>query len=151
VLGRNQQGAVITLVGRKSRLLIARKVPSKHSDGVITAIIAALEELPVTWARTITFDNGTEFYQHQRITDELGIKTYFADPYAAYQRGTNENTNGLLRQYLPKGTSFEKLSQRQLDIIVEEINNRPRRNLGYRTPCEIFNSDRHRVLRALRR
>ena len=150
VLGKNQQGAVVSLVGRKSRMLLARKVHSKQSHEVIDAMIAALEDLPVTWARTITLDNGTEFYHHQRITDELGIATYFADPYAAYQRGTNENTNGLLRQYLPKGMRFDNLSQYQLDVIVDELNNRPRKILGYRTPYEVFQIDRQRALRALR-
>ena len=150
VLGKNQQGAVLSLVGRKSRMLLARKVRSKQSDEVIAAMIAALEDLPATWARTITLDNGTEFYHHQRITDELGIATYFADPYAAYQRGTNENTNGLLRQYLPKGMSFDNLTQQQLDAIVDELNNRPRKTLGYRTPYEVFLLDRQRARRALR-
>ncbi len=141
VLGKNQQGAVLSLTGRKSRMLLARKVQSKQSQQVITAAIAALEDLPASWARTITFDNGTEFYHHERITQELGIAVYFADPYAAYQRGTNENTNGLLRQYLPKSMSFEDLTQNQLDRIVEELNNRPRKILGYRTPYEVFQND----------
>jgi transposase, IS30 family len=142
VLGKNQQGAVLTLVARKSLLLLARKVNTKQSDEVIGAVIAALEDVPATWARTVTFDNGTEFYYHQRITHELGIDTFFADPYAAYQRGVNENTNGLLRQYLPKGMSFENLSQHALDAIVDEINSRPRKTLGYRTPYEVFEANR---------
>lgn len=150
VLGKNQQGAVISLVARKSLMLLGRKVPSKQSDEVIAAVIGALEDLPASWAKTITFDNGTEFYHHQRITTQLGVATYFADPYAAYQRGVNENTNGLLRQYLPKGTSFEYLTQRQLDDIINEINNRPRKTLGYRTPYEVFQLDRQQTAVALR-
>ena len=142
VLGKNQQGAILSLTGRKSRMLLARKVDSKHSEKVIAAAIAALEDLPAPWARTITFDNGTEFYHHGRITEQLGIAVYFADPYAAYQRGTNENTNGLLRQYLPKSSSFENLTQTQLDSIVQELNDRPRKVLGYRTPHEVFEIDR---------
>jgi len=142
VLGKNQDGAVLSLVGRKSRLLLARVVRSKQSEEVIQAAIAALENLPSGWARSITFDNGTEFYHHHRITLELGIATYFADPYAAYQRGTNENTNGLLRQYLPKGTCFKNLTQTQLDVIVDEINNRPRKILGYLKPNEVFQAFR---------
>jgi len=142
VLGKNQQGAVVSLVARKSLMLLARKVESKHSEEVVAAVIDALENLPASWARTVTFDNGTEFYHHQRITHELGIATYFADPYAAYQRGANENTNGLLRQYLPKGSSFENLTQPQIQAIVEELNNRPRKTLEYRTPYEIFRSRR---------
>ena len=81
-------------------------------------------------------------HHHQRITDELGVDTYFADPYAAYQRGVHENTNGLLRQYLPKGSDFENLTQTQLEAIVQELNNRPRKTLGYRTPYEVFHSGR---------
>ena len=149
VLGKNQQGAIVSLTGRKSRMLLARKVQTKQSEEVIAAAIAALEDLPVSWARTITFDNGTEFYHHERITQELGMAVYFADPYAAYQRGTNENTNGLLRQYLPKSTSFENLTQHQLDSIVDELNNRPRKILGYRTPYEVFKIDRERRTVAL--
>jgi transposase, IS30 family len=142
VLGKNQEGAILSLVGRKSRLLLARVVRSKQSEEVIQAAIAALEDLPAGWARSVTFDNGTEFYHHQRLSHELGIATYFADPYAAYQRGTNENTNGLLRQYLPKTTSFKNLSQQQLDDIVDEINNRPRKTHGYLTPYEVFHTFR---------
>lgn len=149
VLGRNQQGAILSLTGRKSRMLLARKVQSKQSEEVIAAAIEALEDLPASWARTITFDNGTEFYHHGRITEELGLDVYFADPYAAYQRGTNENTNGLLRQYLPKNTSFERLTQKQLDVIVHELNNRPRKILGYRTPYEVFQADRQKRTVAL--
>lgn len=149
LLGKNQEGAVLTLVARKSLMLRARKVQSKQSDEVIGAAIVALEELPAGWGRTVTFDNGTEFCHHQRLKDELGIDTYFADPYAAYQRGVNENTNGLLRQYLPKGMSFKKLNQQQLDAIVEELNNRPRKSLGYRTPNEVFQSNRKNTYVAL--
>lgn len=149
VLGRNQQGGIVSLAARKSLLLLACKILSKRSEEVIAAIIHALEDLPASWGRTITFDNGTEFYHHQRITAELGIDTYFADPYAAYQRGVNENTNGLIRQYLPKGMSFETLTQPQLDAIVQEINNRPRKTLGYKTPYEIFQLDRQQTAVAL--
>ncbi len=149
VLGKNQQGAILSLTGRKSRMLLARKVDSKQSGEVIAAAIAALEDLPASWARTVTFDNGSEFYHHGRITEELGISVYFADPYAAYQRGTNENTNGLIRQYLPKSSSFENLTQTQLDSIVQEINDRPRKTLGYRTPNEVFEIDRKKRTLAL--
>ena len=149
LLGKNQLGAILSLVGRKSLMLLARKVPSKQTEPVIAAVIAALEDLPASWAKTITFDNGSEFYRHQQITQELGIHTYFADPYAAYQRGTNENTNGLLRQYLPKGLSFEHLTQGQLDFIVQELNNRPRKTLGYQTPYEVFQAHTKRTPVAL--
>jgi transposase, IS30 family len=141
LLGKDQQGAVVSLVARKSLMLLARKVETKQSQEVIAAVIAAFEDLPASWARTVTFDNGSEFYHHERITNELGMATFFADAYAAYQRGCNENINGLIRQYLPKGTTFENLSQLQLDNIVYELNNRPRKTLGYQTPYEVFNAN----------
>lgn len=86
-------------------------------------------------AKTVTMDNGTEFVKHEEL-NKLGIKTYFADPYCSGQRGTNENTNGLLRRYLPKKTSFDNIAQEELDDIVFEINNRPRKVLQFSTPFE---------------
>ena len=86
----------------------------------------------------VTFDNGSEFYHHRRITDELGVATYFADPYAAYQRGVNENTNGLLRQYLPKGIDISSYSQAKLNAVARQLNQRPRKTLGFQTPAELF-------------
>lgn len=150
ILGSNQQGAVLSLVARNPLMLLTRKLQSKKSDEVIAAVIDAMENLPASWAKTITFDNGTEFYHHQRITEQLGIATYFADPYAAYQRGANENINGLLRQYLPKGSSFENLTQTQLDVITDEINSRPRKTLGYQTPYEVLQKYIHERNVALR-
>lgn len=142
LLGKKQRGALVTLAERKSLMLLARKVATKHTEEVMAAVIDALEHLPASWARTISFDNGTEFSHHQRITDELGVPTFFADPYAAWQRPINENTNGLIRQYLPKGTSMENLTQPQLEAIVNELNNRPRKTLGFRTPYEVFEANR---------
>lgn len=138
VLGAHQDGAIVTLVERKSMLLRVGLVASKHAEGVAQATIDALLDMPKSWVRTMTFDNGKEFAAHEKIAQTLGIETYFAQPYASYQRGKNENTNGLLRQYLPKKTSFKNLSFERLLSYVEDINNRPRKNLGYRTPMEIF-------------
>jgi transposase, IS30 family len=147
VLGSKQSGAILTLVDRKARHLKARKVLSKNADEVAQAVVDVFQDTPISWVKTITFDNGTEFAHHQEMASHLPVDIYFADPYASYQRGTNENTNGLIRRYLPKGTSFENLTQHQLDIIVEEINNRPKKCLGYRTPNEVFQEQRdlHRV------
>ena len=142
IVGANQDGFIATLVDRKSRHLQARKVETKHADIVAQAVIDALMELPISWVKTITFDNGTEFAHHQAMADVLPVDIYFAAPYASYQRGTNENTNGLIRRYLPKGTSFRHLTQHQLDQIVEDLNNRPRKCLGYRTPNEVFQKQR---------
>jgi len=138
VVGKNQHGFIVTLVERSRRLLRAVKIPTKHAAQTAQAVIDALIDMPVSWVRTITFDNGTEFAHHERMAAELDIDVYFADPYCAYQRGTNENTNGLIRRYLPKGTSFKDLTQHKLDFIVEQINNRPRKCLGYRKPNELF-------------
>ena len=138
ILGKNQRGAAVTLVERKSLFLRAAVVPSKHAGPVAGAVVRALGGLPAHCARTLTFDNGTEFAGHEDIARKLGIAVYFAHPYSSNERARNENTNGLLRQYLPKGSSFENLSQKQLDAIVDELNNRPRKKLGYRTPKEVF-------------
>jgi IS30 family transposase len=150
VVGANQDGFILTLVERASRMLHAVKIASKRSAEVCQAVINALLDRPVSWVRTITFDNGTEFRDHETMTRELGAQVYFADPYSAYQRGSNEQVNGLIRRYLPKGTSFKNLTQLQLDTIVDELNNRPRKCLGFRTPNEVFQLQRQQHLRALR-
>lgn len=149
IVGKNQDGFILTLVERVSRLLHAVKVQTKRAAEVCQAVIEALIDRPITWVRTITFDNGTEFHDHQRIAQELGANIYFADPYSSFQRGSNEQVNGLLRRYLPKGTSFEHLAPEQLQQLETKINNRPRKCLGFRTPLEVFNLDRKNHLRAL--
>jgi IS30 family transposase len=141
VIGAHQRGAVLTLVERKSMLLRARVLPSRHAAPVSQAVIEALRDLPGDWLHTITFDNGSEFAHHERITQELGPSIYFAHPYAAHERGRNENTNGLLRQYLPKGKPLDTLGQDQLDRVQKEINDRPRKKLGYRTPNEVCSAN----------
>lgn len=149
IVGANQQAFVATLAERKSLLLAARKTQTKQAHEVAHAVVDALLDLPLSWLKTITFDNGTEFAKHELITRSLPADIYFARPYAAYQRGTNENTNGLIRRYLPKGTDLRELTKDQLRRIVEALNNRPRKKLGYRTPNEIFQQQRERTLIAL--
>ena len=141
IIGRNQEGAVLTLVERKSMFVCARPVRSRHAAPVALAVIDALGSLPPPWLRTITFDNGSEFAHHERMAQALEAHIYFAHPYAAYERARNENTNGLLRQYLPKSTSFKELTQQRLQTYIKELNHRPRKKLGYRTPYEIFQMD----------
>ena len=97
-----------------------------------------LGDLPEQLRRTMTLDNGKEFAQHQVLTDRLGLDVYFAKPYASWQRGLNENTNGLLRQFFPKGTDFSRISHRQVARTEKLLNERPRKSLGYQTPSEIF-------------
>lgn len=149
VVGSHHQGFIATLVERHTLLLRARKTTTKQAEEVAQAIIEELQDIPSSCLKTITFDNGTEFAQHEAIAEALPIDVYFADPYASYQRGTNENTNGLLRRYFPKGTDLRTVTQEQLDVVVEEINNRPRKKLGYRTPNEVFQAHLQASRRAL--
>lgn len=137
VVGAHQHGYIATLVERKSRLLKAVKVATKDANEVAGGIVETLLDLPASWLKTVTFDNGTEFARHADIAAALPIRVYFAAPYSSYQRGTNENTNGLLRRYFPKGTDLRAVTQAQLDRAVEALNNRPRKTLGYRTPKEV--------------
>lgn len=135
VIGKQTKSKIIhTEVERKTRYLQAIIINSKLSTDTIEAQKQIFSKLP---AKTVTMDNGTEFVKHEEL-NQLGIKTYFADPYCSGQRGTNENTNGLIRRYLPKKTSFENLAQEDLDDIVFEINNRPRKVLQFSTPFEVL-------------
>jgi len=138
VLGPPGTGGVATLVDRKSRFTIIVKIQSKNADHVHAKIKRRLKELDEERRRSITFDNGTEFARCDRLERHLGLKLYFADPGCPYQRGTNENTNGLIRQYFPKGTDFRDISHCQVREAENQLNNRPRECLGFRTPAEVF-------------
>ena len=116
------------------------KLKRKSMDATSEAVVARLQGLPDKARRTLTMDNGTENAGHEKITVEIGIKCYFAHPYASWERGTNENINGLVRWYLPKGTDFSKISCRQIAQIESLINNRPRKCLGFKTPIEVASS-----------
>ena len=137
VIGRNHKGAIVTLVERKTRFTIAVKVERKTAQAVAHALRLSLKGLK-EHVRSITYDNGLEFAEHQQVSDYCGSTAYFTEPYKSWQRGTNENTNGLLRQYIPKKTSFASLTEDALNHIVEGLNNRPRRCLDYATPYEAF-------------
>lgn len=138
---RAKKDGIHTEVERKTRKLLARKVAKIASLDTVIAQIQLFKQLPLAARKTTTLDNGKEQHLHGRLTAALGLDVYFADPYSSWQRGTNENTNGLLRRYLPKRTDFTNLSQDELDDIVEEINNRPRKCLDYATPNEVFLSE----------
>lgn len=138
VLGPAGTGGLATLVDRKSRLTIVVKVQSKNADHVHEKIKQRMKELDEPRRRSITFDNGTEFARCHRLEKHLGMELYFADPGCPYQRGTNENTNGLIRQYFPKGTDFRDISHSQVRQVENLLNNRPRACLGFRTPGEVF-------------
>ena len=138
VIGSHDGGAVFaTMVERKSLFTVARKSKDKTTRSVIDSIIMEMSSL-AELVETVTLDNGKEFSGHQRITDELGGKVYFAKPYHSWERGLNENTNGLLRQYFPKKTSFDSITPTELSTAVDKLNNRPRKSLGYSTPREVL-------------
>ena len=137
VIGKGHQGALVTLVERTSRYLLSAPVPSKHSAGVTEAIIALLRPHK-SQCLTLTFDNGKELAEHGWIAQSLGADVYFARPYHSWERGLNENTNGLLRQYFPKKTNLRGVTQAQVQDAVYKLNHRPRKCLGYRTPHEVF-------------
>jgi IS30 family transposase len=129
--------AVGTIVERATGYLTLLHLPDGHgADAVAAAVIDRMTALPAWFARTLTWDNGKEMARCARIADAAGISVYFADPHAPWQRGSNENTNGLLREYLPKGTDLSRHTARQLQAIEDELNDRPRKRLGYRTPRE---------------
>jgi IS30 family transposase len=138
VLGPPGTGGLATLVCRKSRLTIIVKVRSKNADHVHAKVKQRVQQLDDEHRHSITFDNGTEFARCQRLEKHLGIQLYFADPGCPYQRGTNENTNGLIRQYFPKGTDFRDISHPEVRRVENRLNNRPRACLGFRTPLEVF-------------
>jgi IS30 family transposase len=129
--------AVATIVERMTGYLTLIPLPHGHTaDAVTDAVIERLEQMPSWFARTLTWDNGREMARHARITAETGVQVYFADPYSPWQRGSNENTNGLLREYLPKGTDLSQHTPAQVQAIQDELNDRPRKRLGYATPRE---------------
>jgi IS30 family transposase len=141
VLGPPGTGGLATLVDRKSRYAIVVKIQSKEADHVHQKIKERLKELDEQRRHSITFDNGTEFARCHRLEKHLGMELYFADPGCPYQRGTNENTNGLIRQYFPKGTDFRDVTHHEVREVENLLNNRPRACLGYRTPDEVFSED----------
>ena len=127
-----------TEVERKTRLLMARIVPGKTAGESVGAQLAMFSPLPAGARVSVTHDNGTEFAHHERLRDGLGMATYFADPYSSWQRGSNENRNGMIRRYLPKRSEIRMDMAGELREIVDEVNNRPMRVLDYRTPAEAF-------------
>ncbi len=127
-----------TEVERRTRFLMARIVPDKTAGESVGAQLDMFSPLPAGARVSVTHDNGTEFAHHERLRDGLGMATYFADPYSSWQRGSNENRNGMIRRYLPKRCEIRMDMAKEVREIVDEINNRPMRVLGYRTPAEAF-------------
>lgn len=138
VVGKGQSGAIATFVERKSGYLRARVLPDKTAGSFAEAAAVCFADVPVRYKHTLTLDNGSEMSQYERIERATGLDVYFAHPYHSWERGTNENTNGLLRFYFPKKMSFAHLTQEALDLAVKELNTRPRKRLDYKTPEQLF-------------
>jgi len=137
IIGREKKGGILSLVERRSRFCLLQRVPTKSADTVADAVCGKL--LPhKDKVLTITADNGIEFMRHQKIALHLNADFFFADPYSSWQRGTVENTNGLVRQYFPKKTAFTTLAESDITRVNDRLNNRPRRSLDFRTPAEVF-------------
>ena len=133
VIGKGHSGALVTVVERVTKFTLSAQVANKSAELVMAATIRLL--MPFAGAvHTITADNGKEFAYHQQITAALKATVYFCHPYCSWQRGLNENTNGLLRQYFPKSTNFKLIGQREVDIAVDKLNRRPRKTLNFKTP-----------------
>ena len=141
IKGAGNQSAVGTLVERHTRLLMLVKLPHPNpatAAHVLQAFTEKLNQIAQPMRKTLTYDRGREMAHHVQLTANTGVAVYFCDPHSPWQRGTNENTNGLVRQYLPKGTDLSGYSQEQLDAIADEMNGRPRKTLDWATPLEVY-------------
>lgn len=138
IVSHGKRSGLVTLVDRKSRYLLAAKLKDRTATRTREKIEHLLGPLPAEKRLTVTFDNGKEFADHETLAERLGLAIFFAHPYASWERGTSEHTNGLLRQYYPKGTDFAAVSHHDLAQTVKSINDRPRKSLNYQTPSEVF-------------
>ncbi len=137
MVGKGHHQAIVTLTERKSRLALLRKVDRRTAELVGDAVIGLLQPL-VDYLHTITGDNGKEFAEHERIAEDLDVDFFFAHPYAAWERGANENMNGLVRQYIPKDRELDSVTNNELDQIMLKLNHRPRKCLDFMSPFEVF-------------
>jgi IS30 family transposase len=134
--GKNSH--IATLVERQSRFVILVKVPAKDTNSVVDALVRQVKQLPAGLMSSLTWDRGTELADHKRFSVATDVSVYFCDPQSPWQRGSNENTNGLLRQYFPKGTELSGHSQKDLDAVARQLNTRPRKTLGFTTPAAML-------------
>jgi transposase, IS30 family len=137
IIGKVHKQSIVSLTERKSRLTLIKKVSWKTADNVADAIINLLKPIACR-VHTMTSDNGKEFARHETIAKALKAKFYFAHPYDSWQRGLNENTNGLIRQYFPKDCDFTMITEKQINHVMDRLNNRPRKCLGIKTPNQVF-------------
>jgi transposase, IS30 family len=137
IIGKNHRQAIVSIVERKSGFTLIRKVERKTAQAVAEAMTSLLKPYR-SKVHTVTSDNGKEFAGHEEIAAALKADFYFAHPYASWERGTNENTNGLIRQYFPKNRDFTTITQQEINTAMERLNNRPRKRLGFRTPSQVF-------------
>jgi len=137
IIGKNHKQALVSLTERKTRYTLIQKVKRKTAGSVADAIIKLLSPFSER-VLTMTSDNGKEFAEHKKIARKLNATFYFAHPYASWERGLNENTNGLIRQYFPKGSGFTNITQKDINRAMNRLNNRPRKCLGIKTPNQVF-------------
>ncbi|CDG86625.1 IS30 family transposase [Xenorhabdus bovienii] len=146
IVGKDHKSALLTLVERKSLFTLIIKLENKTAEAVAKAATKHLSLIKQK-IKTITFDNGLEFAEHELISRNLGAKIYFFHPYSPWERGINENTNGLIRDYFPKGTDFNRVSELEVNLVANRLNKRPRKTRGYKTPDELFKGIRTCLLR----
>ncbi len=141
IVGKGQKSAIGTLVERKARYTFIIKLKSRKSSIVRKGFAKELNQINTLFTKSLTYDNGMEMAEHKQFTNHTNMPVYFAHPYSSWERGTNENTNGLIRRFFPKGTDFKKITEKQLKVVQNKLNNRPRKVLGYKTPNEVFQSE----------
>jgi IS30 family transposase len=139
IVGKDGKSHIATLVERSTRYVMLAKIPNAKAETVAAALAQTVTRLPAHLWRSLTWDQGRELAHHEFFSIETGVPVYFCDPHSPWQRGSNENTNGLLRQYFPKGTSLRSYSQEDLDKVAISLNRRPRETLGWKTPAERLN------------
>lgn len=137
VIGQGHKGLLVTLIERKSKYSVIVAIKNKTARAVHEAVVRGLMPYKDR-VHTITYDNGPEFTDHEKMAEDLDARIYFAHPYASWERGLNENTNGLIRQYYPKNRELLSLTESEVNQVMDKLNNRPRKSLGYRTPFEVF-------------
>ena len=145
LIGRYAQSVLGVLVERTTRLTLLAKPKSREASDVRAAFVAAFRKVPSAFRKTLTYDRGKEMADHEALAAQANVRVFFCDPQAPHQRGTNENTNGFLRQYFPKGTDFSALTSRDLRFVMDRLNTRPRKALDFQTPSEVWEEYRRGV------